>query len=381
MPRRPLLSRLALVAAACGLALLCAEGLVRVLRPQSVLLVSPGLYAPDPPYRYRLAPDFRGTITDRVEFTTTVAMNHDGLRGPELGPKRPGVLRILALGDSFTFGVGVAAEQAWPAVAAADLARGGAGAEALNAGAPGYGAPDELGWLEAHGLGLDPDLVLLGVFVGNDLQDATPGLQDVQVVDGALVVDAAAARSLAGRVKRWLYYHSHLYVLAKAGIGSGRRLLGLPEPWAVREQREEMRLYSDTPTPASTAGAAATGAAYARLAELGRERGFRVGALVIPSLQQVDPRVWRATLARLHLDPAHLDPARPTRIFLDLLARAGIPALDLAPIYAREIAAGARLYYSIDGHLTPAGQALTGHAAARFVRERGLDGRSTPRLN
>jgi hypothetical protein len=56
-----------------------AELAVRLVRPQPVLLVTRGLYAPDPPRRYRLQPGFRGTVTNRVEYRTPVTVNRYAL--------------------------------------------------------------------------------------------------------------------------------------------------------------------------------------------------------------------------------------------------------------------------------------------------------------
>ncbi|MFP5288880.1 MAG: hypothetical protein ACLGI9_24300, partial [Thermoanaerobaculia bacterium] len=103
-PSRKRLVRFLLLSFSLLASALFAELAVRLVRPQAVMTVSRGLYQPDPPRRYRIAPGFRGTITNQVEYDTEVSTNRLGLRGPEAGPKRG--LRVLALGDSFTFGVG-----------------------------------------------------------------------------------------------------------------------------------------------------------------------------------------------------------------------------------------------------------------------------------
>src|SRR4030095_5405262 len=112
---RRVAARLLLLGAGVVVGLLLAELAVRLVRPQSVMLVSRGLYAPDPPRRYRLQPGFRGTVTNRVEFDTRISITREGLRGPEIGPKRPGSFRILVLGDSFAFGVGAREGETYPA--------------------------------------------------------------------------------------------------------------------------------------------------------------------------------------------------------------------------------------------------------------------------
>ncbi|HEY9421885.1 MAG TPA: GDSL-type esterase/lipase family protein, partial [Thermoanaerobaculia bacterium] len=243
MPRlRRLLARLILLGVSAAVSLLIAEFAIRLVRPQPVLIVSRGLYAPDPPRRYRLQPGFQGTITNRVEYDTPVSINKAGLRGPEVEPEQPGTFRVLALGDSFTFGVGAREEEAYPARLQEILRSRGIGAQVLNAGAPGFGVPDAVAWYQRWGRPLNPDAIVLAVFVGNDLQDAAPSVPKAVAVDGALMIEGEKTRSLS----RWLYHHSHLYALLKGSAlgGAARRTLGLPEPLDVRQLRQEMELYS-----------------------------------------------------------------------------------------------------------------------------------------
>jgi hypothetical protein len=121
----------------------------------------------------RGAPDTTITLA-RPEFRVRVRTNAAGFRGGALpGPKPAGVYRIVALGDSFTFGFGVRERQAWPARLAEQLNRR-LGAEprveVVNLGVPGAGPRDYLWHLAHTGLALDPDLVLVGIFA-NDVND------------------------------------------------------------------------------------------------------------------------------------------------------------------------------------------------------------------
>ena len=77
---------------------------MRAFWPQSAFYASPGLYVVDPKVGHRMKPGLRGVLGNFAEFTTQVRVNQLGIRGPEVGPVRPGVERVLVLGDSFTFG-------------------------------------------------------------------------------------------------------------------------------------------------------------------------------------------------------------------------------------------------------------------------------------
>ena len=164
---RRLLVRGALLAAA---ALLGAEVALRALgvAPLAGAGYPAGLYVADKETRFALAPSFTGTMqsgAERIELAT----NPQGFRDAPFGPKAPGTLRVLALGDSFAFGHGVGADEAYPKELERLLARPSRPVEVLNLGVPGYNTAQELALLRRAGAELDPDLVLLGCYVGNDL--------------------------------------------------------------------------------------------------------------------------------------------------------------------------------------------------------------------
>ncbi len=113
-----------------------------------------------PPY-YRLAPNLATTWTLwRDASATQVHTNHLGLRGPERPlAKTAGVRRVVLMGDSVTFGIGVNDADALPVQLQAALTQ--TDVEVWNAGVPGYAMADFLGQLPTQVLPLQPDLVVL----------------------------------------------------------------------------------------------------------------------------------------------------------------------------------------------------------------------------
>lgn len=81
--------------------------------------------------------------------------------------KKPGVTRILAIGDSFTFGV-VPYKQNFLTLAEENLNRHSSGIELINMGIPAIGMGDYFSLLVNEGVALKPDKVILFFFVGND---------------------------------------------------------------------------------------------------------------------------------------------------------------------------------------------------------------------
>jgi hypothetical protein len=106
------------------------------------------------------------TVSDaRLEFRPNPALRgHDanGFRNPRV-PERA---EVVALGDSQTYGIGVAADAAWPRVLERSLGR-----STYGMAAGGYGPVHGLILLE-DALRLQPGIVIEALYAGNDLYDA-----------------------------------------------------------------------------------------------------------------------------------------------------------------------------------------------------------------
>jgi lysophospholipase L1-like esterase len=172
----PWLRRLVCLAAIwIGISLLCIEVGFRAFPPAGLTrarLIRGGnpevaLIQSHPYLSYALTPGF-----DRP------GLHHNalGYRGPEIDPRKPaGVTRILCLGGSSTYGVGVSSDAAtWPARLKASLGQAFPGRtfEVVNAGAPGYSTFENVIDLAIRGINLHPDIVI--VYQGfNDIRAAT----------------------------------------------------------------------------------------------------------------------------------------------------------------------------------------------------------------
>lgn len=106
-----------------------------------------------------------------------VSINSLGFRDEEFPLAKPaGELRVLAIGDSFTFAQGCRAEDGWTEVLEDLLrARRGGPVQVMNAGFTGGGSwPQEYApWVLAHALAFEPDLVVYGMCL-NDVDRRVP---------------------------------------------------------------------------------------------------------------------------------------------------------------------------------------------------------------
>jgi hypothetical protein len=141
----------ALLALGLVLALAAAEGIARLW----------------PPGR-----DASGYAPVRTDRRGGGPINSKGYRDLERAvPRPPGVRRAVCLGDSFTWGVGVLFDDAWPQRLERELSWARKERwEAVNLAERGLNSVQEMQRLESEGFAYEPDVVILG-YVLNDSED------------------------------------------------------------------------------------------------------------------------------------------------------------------------------------------------------------------
>ncbi len=133
----------------------------------------------DPELLWRMKPHFRVTWTsaspyDGVVTDSSGRLNGNGWRGPEVGAKQRGELRVLNLGDSCTWGLGVHEDETYserlgPLLTERTHARW----SSVNAGVPSYSSLQGRRFFSRYGAELAPDVVTL-YFGWNDAWEMCP---------------------------------------------------------------------------------------------------------------------------------------------------------------------------------------------------------------
>jgi len=333
-----------------------AELIVRLVAPQTLpsqeqirSFVLEGMYVAVSRTGYRLAPDFSGSI-ERGGHITEFSSNSLGLRGPELGDKEKP--RLLALGDSFTWGWGVPQGEEWIHWVGQELGNAGVKVETINAGVNGYGTESALRLLERIGPEVQPDIVLLGFFA-NDYTDNLLGATGIYTVRGGYLFDQFSHDILQENV---LARESHLYRLVTTAWETFRvkYLGGVPtnrpmKNFSSAEFRQGMELSEQWIVALD-------------------EKCLRLGARLAVMWLPADVYATRGT--------------RPEDIPLrsELQARvaaAGIPSFDLLPVAAGE-GRVAGLYLGGDGHFSVRGNRVAGRAIGKWLLENGLMAEAAP---
>lgn len=145
------------------------------------------LYQPDRNLILRMRPNFH-FVYDRIaaysgkKATYTVDTEAHGFRTPPFSDKkRPGVFRIICLGDSTTFGMNVEAEDSYPRVLARLLEEAYPGRfEVLNLGTVGYSSRQGIELLRREAVHYEPNLVTFA-FGPNDRSWRRPLTDDALI--------------------------------------------------------------------------------------------------------------------------------------------------------------------------------------------------------
>jgi lysophospholipase L1-like esterase len=221
---RNILANVVLIAVSIGLGLALGEIATRLLAPQR-MSGSWSLVGPSGAFINKSSGTAVHVLPTR---TVTYEFNSKHLRNRE--EPNPQAVRVLVLGDSFTFGSGLALGNTYIGLLQRDFdSKFGEGRiQLLNAGAGGTGTADQLAFLEAFGDDLKPSAVV--VFVsGDDFNRAIQrGIYTISGDTNDLVKhDRTQERSLLKRVIQgsalynFLLTNSHLLQLVRNAVVFG----------------------------------------------------------------------------------------------------------------------------------------------------------------
>jgi len=334
----------------------------------SVRVIVPSWY---PPYAFAADKDIGYVNTPNMslrwtgdEFDFSTRTNELGLRDYPL--KKDGRLVVLALGDSFCWGFGVEFEKIYLAILEKSI-----GARIVKAGVCGYGTLHAEKLLRKIGPQIQPDVVMLNFFIGNDFYENT-GVRNLTVVDGRLREIPPQNSSFVHKAITILRGRLRIVELAIGRIKSSPPLFGFVRRLGLAggDLIGEMDLYATTESPQVTGSYDTTKKMIEKLNRSANNIGAKLVVVLIPTKNQVDPERFENELGRMNLDPAGYDLDRPNRILNKTLDELGIKSLDLLPGFRanRKSKPDVELYFAIDKHWNESGHQV----AAGLIAESGL---------
>ncbi len=318
---------------------------IRIFSPQTHFSVAVNVW--DKRLGLRHVPDSRGRLRT-PEFDTGIVINSKGLRDREYAYAKPdSTKRVLCLGDSFTFGYGVEWNETYAKVLEKLLDYGrvnGMRWQVVNAGVSGTGTAHQLAYLEVEGLKYDPDIVVVCICGANDFSESSMyGLYSLE--DGGLVRHEAR---LSGPIRlrhimqylpgyRTFFGKSHLITFIKHRIARyayARHASKPRDPATIEAGRK--RAYELTEALFS--------ALHARCQAVGAE----LIVIVVPEVDGSPP------------------PERVANL-ISFIRSQGISYVDLEQCFRQEQAAGAEVFYPLDGHWNSNGHRLVAELLYEYL--------------
>lgn len=310
-------------------------------------------------YHHRPIPGIQATIAES-EFQHLAQHTLQGLRGrQEFSKQKPDtVTRVLFLGDSFTYGMGVEDEETFVQTVANAFPT----YEIANTGAAAYDTRNELALFEKFGGAFQPDITFL-CFFWNDLEgnlgNTTPDYgfdpegncirkdKAKWTVDPLKIDEKGEVKPVASG---W-----RLKVAIDEGLrGLRYRFFGIRKRFIRTEEQKQKALE-----------------VTAELFDVLRCQAEHIGTeliiLGIPDQSQIDPNDWVKNIGPLNYE---------VQDFLkDYCSNHGIQFIDpssqmIASFEERRI----RQYYYYDRHLTAEGHRIISEVLADFLRKRKPDG-------
>jgi hypothetical protein len=276
------------------------------------------------------------------EFLTRVTMNARGQRGRELPTARtPGTTRIALLGDSQAWGDGVGDTETFAA-----LLDGGDGGrvEVINFASPGYGTDQQLLVLDNQAARYAPDVVLVAVYLGNDLRDnLSPGTFQYPkpyftlAGDGSLAlhgVPVPIPRVLHVGIELYRAAMRHSVALNAIGVATAEPRPTFTPTAELASEPPPNRLATGADADASRIeGLELTERLLVEIARHARAIGARPVFLILPDLWQVD--VANHPGWRRRLRERGEDWRMPQRELERALTAEGALVIDALPALAR----------------------------------------------
>ena len=311
-------------------------------------------FEPDPFTGYRLKPNSIAYFQQRIP----ARINKYGHRDELVSVEKPdGVFRILALGDSFTVGVGVAQESIYVEVLETLLTKGHTGsAEVINAAVGGWEPFQYAQYYEHYGWKFSPDLILIGFFVGNDTYNL---MTEVRHSSTAILGRRISRRATLDRLihlKVFMYTHSNI---ARLILNKGPTLVDRPRQNCSDFSGQYLdvqrtRLYNHFRRIDILERLVRNSINQAqRIKKIVEGDSIPMVVVLIPDENQINRNLQQELLTDEERSSKY-DFEMPQSMLKEMFTDAAIPVIDLLPYFLED----SRCLYMNDTHWTAEGHAL-----------------------
>lgn len=324
-------------------------------------------YDPDLGFRVRAhAPSFDGTVTNQFGFNDVDYSLQ----------KSPGVYRMLVVGDSFGWIGGQNGNYTALLERMLESRYGSHKVDVINAGYSMTHTGEQLAMLRKFGLQYNPDLVVLGFFVGNDFIDADPDRKRI-VVNG-VYLDISKRREYRflgypivaqSRLKAFLEQKYKIWSeerkaraaapVATAATQPAQPVGTFSEDTYLEIERTRLEFFNTSPTraPRLQANVDYILQSISEMDAILKSKNIKLLVAIYPDEFQVNENLQRSIFERYHLKQSDYDLRLAQNILKSFLDSKGIPYIDFLDRFQAE---GKKrdLYVLRDSHWNAAGNQL-----------------------
>lgn len=336
---------------------------------------------------WRGRPGFCGHFA-RPEFFHEVCQNSVGFRDEDHSlEKKDNTFRVLVLGDSFVYGVGVKQEEVFSKV----ISQENSSLEIINAGVSGYSTDLEYLYLREEGILYRPDLVVTVFYLNdvweNDLKTFEDGkwqkpffewdgsqltLTNVPVpndLEKFISSTSNEEKKVLEDIHPFLSFFLAHSVLANVVVDRLQvfppasdmlQKLGVLYPFTLSSfdsyfdpnRIEELRPQWER-----------TGAIFGSMKSLLDSNNIPLEVLYIPVRQQLEPDFQQSSLSKGY------EVELPQKTLAHLLSQYNVSFTDLSSTFMADRSQGSSLYFRQDSHLNASGHIVLAHAIEEIIKK------------
>jgi lysophospholipase L1-like esterase len=345
--------------------LIVAEGLVRLLAPQSLILLRPDIFIPTEQLAWRHAPD----VDTRVNTGEREARWRTDDQGMRIGgePPKPHQMTLVALGDSLLEAMQVEYEETMTAILEKRLSsRLGKELRILNTGTGGWDPNQYRIQLEKILETRRINGVVVFVYLGNDIIDKRASNYPPRqpIVRHALKLPKSfewneLIIAVAYPINDFLEIRSHLFILVKARLKYTLMKMGLTAyyfPLTLLRDLAQSNMWEITSD------------LLQEIAIMGKHHDLKTLFVLLPSPSEANPEEGVETANAFGISSDEIDLDQAHMVLGEQLRRRNLSVVDMTP--ALRAAIKERIpdvYGRVDNHLGKAGHQVIAHTLEEIM--------------
>jgi hypothetical protein len=340
------------------------------------------MFEHDPKLGWKFVPNKRGAFRYTNDQYHYIETNSLGFRDGPPPSDQDDITKILVLGDSFVSNVTVEDNEVFTEIMERQLEN----TAVLNFGVNGYGQAQECLLLQEWFPKINPDIVILVIYIRNDFDDNMGGdwlyprpvtRWDKDYLE--LTIDPPPpAHALEERIyERVLAFckKSHFYSLLS------KRLDVLVEKYTREEGSEYERSLRTPPelylcrklrTKTTRLLYRTMEVLLLTIAHYVQQQNVPIVFVIAPSFVQVDSDLWSSTLQEFDEEPKNYSRSLPNRRLMQFAKRNSLSMVDLLPILEAELGNGKETYNREQQHWNSEGNRAVADALLDYLKTAAL---------